>query len=84
MPIFDFRCRTCGHEFEALVRAQDIAACPSCHGVDLEKQLSSFAVSSSERSQAAAASSRKKAAATAGRDRMAVERESDAHRKEDH
>ncbi len=30
MPIHDFRCRTCGHEFEALVRAQDPPTrCPS-------------------------------------------------------
>ena len=30
----------------------DVATCPSCHGQDLERLLSSFAVNSEERSQA--------------------------------
>jgi putative FmdB family regulatory protein len=61
MPIYDFRCRTCRHEFEALVRAQDAApACPSCHGQDLERLLSGFAVSSAEKTQAAAKKSRER------------------------
>jgi putative FmdB family regulatory protein len=60
MPIYDFRCRTCGHEFEALVRPQDASqpACVSCQGRDLEKLLSGFAVSSAEKTQAAAKKSR--------------------------
>ncbi len=60
MPIYDFRCRTCGHEFEALVRPQDGTepTCGSCQGHDLEKLLSGFAVSSAEKTQAAAKKSR--------------------------
>jgi putative FmdB family regulatory protein len=84
MPIFDFHCRGCGHEFEALVRPAAAPACPSCGGGDLEKQISSFAVSSAEKTRAAAAVSRRKAATTAGRDRVALEREGDAHRREEH
>jgi putative FmdB family regulatory protein len=62
MPIYDFQCRTCGKEFEALVRPQDAAApaCPSCQGSDLEKLLSGFAVSSSESRAASALGSRKR------------------------
>jgi putative FmdB family regulatory protein len=62
MPIYDFRCRACSHEFEALVRSQDQEAtkCPSCQGVDLERLLSSFAVSTAEKTQAAAKLSRKR------------------------
>ena len=61
MPIFDFHCRTCGKEFEALVRPQDAApVCPSCHGADLEKLLSGFAVSSAESRAASALGSRKR------------------------
>ena len=40
MPIFEYKCRGCGHEFEALVRKSDIPACPSCNGTDLERLLS--------------------------------------------
>jgi len=61
MPLYDFHCRTCGHEFEALVRTGvDAAACPSCKGRDLERLLSSFAVSYAEKTQAAAKDSRKR------------------------
>ena len=40
MPIFEYKCRGCGNEFEALVRKLDIPACPSCNGTDLERLLS--------------------------------------------
>ena len=61
MPIYDCRCRTCGNEFEGLVRPQDPAlVCPSCKSGDLEKLLSGFAVSSAEKTAAAALDSRKR------------------------
>jgi putative FmdB family regulatory protein len=61
MPLYDFRCRSCGHEFEALVRAGDDGlACPSCKGGDIERLLSTFAVSYAEKTQAAARQSRKR------------------------
>jgi len=40
MPIYDFRCRACGAEFEQLVRGGAPAACPRCAGVDLEREVS--------------------------------------------
>lgn len=46
MPIFDYRCRRCGHEFEAIVRASLPAVCPACDGADLERLISPFSVSS--------------------------------------
>ena len=45
MPLFDFRCRPCGAEFEALVRPPQDPVCPSCGGADLEKLATSFSVS---------------------------------------
>jgi putative FmdB family regulatory protein len=45
MPLYDFRCRGCGHEFEALVRPPADPACPSCSGADLERLLSGFSFS---------------------------------------
>ena len=60
MPMYDFHCRGCGHEFEALVRPQDQepTTCPSCHSADLERQLGGFAVSTAEKTAAAARQSR--------------------------
>jgi len=59
MPIFDYRCRKCGHEFELVVLKSTVVACPSCEGVDLEQLLSGFAVSSDGSRQANAQASRR-------------------------
>ena len=40
MPIFDFICTNCQHQFEALVRGSTAPVCPNCASVLLEKQLS--------------------------------------------
>jgi len=45
MPLFDFRCRACGEEFEALVRPPVEPACPACAATDLERLLSGFSFS---------------------------------------
>ena len=43
MPLFEYACRECDHQFEALVRASESPECPSCHSTDLERRLSVFA-----------------------------------------
>ena len=60
MPLFDFRCRTCGKLVEILVRAADSPRCPACGGADLEKQTPTFALSTDERRAAAAKQSRQR------------------------
>jgi len=45
MPIYDFKCRGCGHKFEELVRLGETPDCPSCNGSDLERLISIPAVS---------------------------------------
>jgi putative FmdB family regulatory protein len=59
MPLYDFECRSCGREFEALVRAGDEPQCPDCQSRDLERLLSTFALSTDDRRQAAIKQSRK-------------------------
>ena len=44
MPIFEYVCKECAHEFEALVYGSEKAECPKCHSRKLEPQLSVFAV----------------------------------------
>jgi putative FmdB family regulatory protein len=46
MPIFEYVCEDCNHEFEAIVYGSQKANCPKCHGKKLATQLSVFAVSS--------------------------------------
>jgi len=43
MPIFEYACRACGHEFETLVRGGETPACERCTSAELEKKLSVFA-----------------------------------------
>ena len=45
MPIFEYICQECRHEFEALVFGRDKAKCPNCQSQKLSPQLSVFAVS---------------------------------------
>ena len=47
MPIFEYRCQSCGHKFEAILLGEQSAECPRCHTTKLEQQLSVFAVSKS-------------------------------------
>ena len=42
MPIYEYRCSSCGHELEALQKFSDapLATCPSCHKDALIKKVS--------------------------------------------
>ena len=40
MPIYEYVCRDCGHQFECLVRNEEKPVCPSCGRRKLAKQLS--------------------------------------------
>jgi len=44
MPIYDYSCRTCRHQFEALVRQSSVPVCPECKSEDLERHFSLPAV----------------------------------------
>jgi putative FmdB family regulatory protein len=46
MPIFEYICQECQHEFESLVFGRDKAKCPQCQSQKLSPQLSVFAMSS--------------------------------------
>ncbi|MFA4943828.1 MAG: zinc ribbon domain-containing protein [Lentisphaeria bacterium] len=45
MPIYEYRCAACGHEFEKLImRPADLPErCPACGAATLRKQWSAFA-----------------------------------------
>ena len=43
MPIYGYDCKSCGHEFETLVRSSDTPVCPACGSADLKKHLSLIA-----------------------------------------
>ena len=43
MPLYEYACKTCAHEFEILVRGSETPSCPACHGAELQRKLSAFA-----------------------------------------
>jgi putative FmdB family regulatory protein len=43
MPIYDYRCTSCGHAFETLVRAGSTPVCAHCGSTALEKCVSRLA-----------------------------------------
>ena len=60
MPIYEYECKTCGHEFEEIVRSTDVSVpCESCGSGDVGRKLSVFAFKSvgSDRPSASSASS---------------------------
>ena len=48
MPIYEYECRGCHHQFEQLVRTGDTPSYPKCQSGDLERLLSQIAAMSSE------------------------------------
>jgi putative FmdB family regulatory protein len=56
VPLYEYKCLDCGHQFELLVlKSSPRPACPSCAGESLERLLSMFAVSSDASRQASTA-----------------------------
>ena len=45
MPIYEYQCTDCGHEFEALQKLSDepLISCPSCDQAKLKKKVSAAA-----------------------------------------
>jgi putative FmdB family regulatory protein len=61
MPLYEYRCRGCKRQFEALVRAQDPAPkCPGCQSGDLERLHSAFGMASDEQTRLNVKKERKK------------------------
>ena len=48
MPIYEYKCLSCGHLFEKIVKLNETPDCPSCNGNALEKQFTMAAVSTTK------------------------------------
>ena len=66
MPIYEYSCGACGHEFETLVLGKAQPECPSCQSHDLKRLLSlpNVRSSSTRATSMRAAKKRDKAQAT--------------------
>lgn len=74
MPIFEYTCKSCGHDFELLVRHDTEPACPQCAGAEIEKRLSLPALKSSGTHDLAMRAARKRDFKQ-GREQMMAQRE---------
>ena len=76
MPIYEYECRGCGHQFEFLLLPSNPATptCPECKSLELERVISMFAVSSDGTRQLALNDGRKRAASVR-RDKVQAEAE---------
>jgi putative FmdB family regulatory protein len=64
MPIFEYACKACNCEFEAIVPRGAQVACPSCGASGPEQKISTFAVSTPGTRNSALAKARAKNAKT--------------------
>lgn len=61
MPIYEFRCPRCGHQFEELIfRKSEIAelTCPECGSQEISQLMSSFASGGSDHGSGSSSTSR--------------------------
>jgi putative FmdB family regulatory protein len=78
MPVFEYKCRQCGLQFEYLVlHSSPAPECPACQAEDLEQQISLCAVSSEARRDANLSAAHAKAASV--RNEKQRQRHSDLH-----
>ena len=85
MPLYDYSCKKCGHEFEVLVRpgSSDPLACTACRSDDIERLLSGFAVSS-EHTRANNLKAGRKYYAKDRKDQAMAQLEYEKHHREEH
>lgn len=74
MPIYEYICKGCDNEFELLIRHDTTAACPSCEGENIERQLSLNVIKSSGTHSLAMQAAKKRDVAQ-GKEQMAAQRE---------
>jgi putative FmdB family regulatory protein len=80
VPIYEYSCRRCGHEFETLVRPGTSPGCPACNSQDLQRLLSLPAIKSESTHQLALKAAKQRDArrqADQTRERVEYERSHD-------
>lgn len=64
MPIYEYKCHKCEHQFEKIVRLNETPDCPACHSSDLERLFSTPGISTERTRTRAMKVARQKASKT--------------------
>jgi putative FmdB family regulatory protein len=75
MPLYDFKCKKCGHRFEELVRVNDTVDCPKCKARNAERLFSTSAAVSTDKTRTRTAKIARRTASGINREKKAAERE---------
>ena len=78
MPIYEYVCADCQHEFETLVRKHSVPECPKCGSATLERQISLPAIKS-ESTHGLAMKAAKKRDQKQGAENARAQREYEIH-----
>jgi putative FmdB family regulatory protein len=86
MPIYEYQCRKCAHEFELLIlKGSPAPACPACQSEEIEQLLSGFAVTSAGISKSRLQTARRKLAGSSQvKDQKVAEAEYFKKEREEH
>ena len=84
MPIYEYQCRQCGHQFEKLVRGDATAECPACQAPEAERLFSMSAVISTQKTRSRSISVARKRAGSIKKEQDVAQREYERHIIEEH
>ena len=84
MPLYEFKCRSCGHAFEELVRVGEIPACPACRHRKPERLFSTSAGVSTEKTRRRSAGQARRVAGKVRREKEHADREYERNYIKDH
>jgi putative FmdB family regulatory protein len=75
MPLYDFKCKKCGHRFEELARVADAVDCPKCKAKNAERLFSMSAAVSTDKTRTRTAKIARGKANAVHREKKAAEAE---------
>jgi putative FmdB family regulatory protein len=84
MPIYEYKCKSCSHQFEKLVRISDTPDCPSCQSADLERLFIPGAAISTNKSRSRTLGIARRAAGEVKKEKDHAQREYEQNYIKDH
>jgi putative FmdB family regulatory protein len=84
MPLYDFKCGSCGKKFEELVRLGETPACPKCGNPKPERLFSAAAGVSTETTRGKALGQARRAASAVKKEKDHAQREYERNYFKDH